>query len=165
MFLSKWREFPSAPCLVGKETLWQLSTRYCWYRARPWHASELVSFLVGLRTYQRPGICTYVFIWSTRYACQILMKHEFAAHIFEKSSDIKFHDKIRPVGAEFVARGWMRIDPFSSCFANAPKKALPRVFCVLHVQSKNRTSLLENLPLVNCFLAWYSDTSANEWPY
>jgi len=27
----------------------------CWNRARPWHASELVSFLVGLRTYQHAG--------------------------------------------------------------------------------------------------------------
>jgi hypothetical protein len=25
-------------------------------RARPWHASKLVSFLDGLRTYQHPGI-------------------------------------------------------------------------------------------------------------
>ena len=33
----------------------QLS-RCCWNHARPWHASELVSFLVGLRTYQHPGI-------------------------------------------------------------------------------------------------------------
>jgi len=54
MFLSEWREFPSAPCLAGKETWWQLASRFCWNRARPWHASELVSFLVGLRTYQHP---------------------------------------------------------------------------------------------------------------
>jgi len=27
-------------------------SRCCWYRARPWHASELVSFLVRLRIYQ-----------------------------------------------------------------------------------------------------------------
>ena len=55
MFLSEWREFPSAPCLAGKkETWWQLASRCCWNRARPCHASELVSFLVGLRTYQHP---------------------------------------------------------------------------------------------------------------
>ena len=52
MFLSEWREFPSAPCLAGKETWWQLASRCCWNRARSWHASEIVSFLVGLRTYQ-----------------------------------------------------------------------------------------------------------------
>jgi len=28
----------------------------------PWHASELVSFLVGLRTYQHPGSYQYIFI-------------------------------------------------------------------------------------------------------
>ena len=56
MFLSEWREFPSAPCLAGeKKTWWQLASRCCWNRARPWHASELVSVLVGLRSYQHPG--------------------------------------------------------------------------------------------------------------
>jgi len=55
MFLSKWREFPSAPCLAGeKKSGWQLTSRCCWNRARPWYASELVSFLVRLRTYQHP---------------------------------------------------------------------------------------------------------------
>jgi len=48
MFLSEWREFPSAPCLAGKKTWWQLASRCCWNRARPWHSSELVPFLVGL---------------------------------------------------------------------------------------------------------------------
>ena len=57
MFLSEWREFPSAPCLAGKKKpWWQLASRCCWYRAGPWHASDLVSFLVGLRTYQRPRV-------------------------------------------------------------------------------------------------------------
>ena len=56
MFLSGWREFPSAPCLAGgKKTWWQLASRCGWNGARPWHASELVSFLVGLRTYQHAG--------------------------------------------------------------------------------------------------------------
>ena len=88
MFLSEWREFPSAPCMCSvyyrgadkslprlgrkqanvpvrmawisfgalpcrkKEIWWQLVSRCCWNRARPWHASKLLSFLVGLRTYQ-----------------------------------------------------------------------------------------------------------------
>ena len=34
MFLSEWREFPSAPCLAGKETWWQLASRFCWNCAR-----------------------------------------------------------------------------------------------------------------------------------
>jgi len=82
MFLSEWREFPSAPCMcwvyyrgAGKSLAWpgrkqvtvsvrmarisfgalpcrrkkQLASRCCWNRSRPWHASELVSFLVGLK--------------------------------------------------------------------------------------------------------------------
>ena len=32
-------------------------SQFCWNRARLWHASELVSFLVGLRTYQHHVIC------------------------------------------------------------------------------------------------------------
>ena len=56
MLLSEWREFPSAPCIAGgKKTWWKLASRCYWIRARPWHASELVSFPVGLRTYQHPG--------------------------------------------------------------------------------------------------------------
>ena len=38
---------------------WLLAYQCCWYRARPWHASELVSFLLGLRTYQHPGVKEY----------------------------------------------------------------------------------------------------------
>ena len=41
--------------LQEKKKTWQLASWCCWNRTRPWHASELVSFLVGLRTYQHPG--------------------------------------------------------------------------------------------------------------
>ena len=34
MFLSEWREFPSAPCLAGRKTWWKLASRCCWNRAR-----------------------------------------------------------------------------------------------------------------------------------
>ena len=45
---------------------WQLASR-CWNGARPWHASELVSFLVGLRTYQHPGIIYFFkYLWVER---------------------------------------------------------------------------------------------------
>jgi len=47
--------FGALPCR-GKKTWWQLASRRCWNRARPWHASELVSFLAGLRTYQHPVV-------------------------------------------------------------------------------------------------------------
>ena len=56
MFLSEYREFSLAPCLAGKKNLVSSCLPCCWNRACPWHASELVSFLVGLRTYQHPGI-------------------------------------------------------------------------------------------------------------
>jgi hypothetical protein len=38
----------------GGGDLEQLASRCCWNRARRWHASDIVSFLVGLRTYQHP---------------------------------------------------------------------------------------------------------------
>jgi len=57
MFLSEWREFPSAPCLAGGKKF-DDSSRFDVVeiaRVSDRYASELVSFLVGLRTYQHPG--------------------------------------------------------------------------------------------------------------
>ena len=51
-----WISFGALPCRK-KKTWWQLASRCRCNRARPWHASELVSLLVGLRTYQHPGNC------------------------------------------------------------------------------------------------------------
>ena len=39
--------------------------RFCWNRARPWYASELVSFVAGLKTYQHPGNIIYVLQYNT----------------------------------------------------------------------------------------------------
>ena len=47
-----WISFGGSPC--RKISWWQLASRCCWNRALPWHASEFVSFLVWLRTYQHP---------------------------------------------------------------------------------------------------------------
>ena len=53
-----WISFGALP-RRKKKTWWQLASRCCWNRARPWHASELVSLLVRLSTYQHPGtVCT-----------------------------------------------------------------------------------------------------------
>jgi len=53
-----WISFDALPC-KKKITWWHIASRCCWNRARHWHASELVSFLVGLRTYQHP-VSSYV---------------------------------------------------------------------------------------------------------
>jgi len=47
-----WISFSALPCMGGTS---QFASRCCWNRARPWHASEVISFLIGLRTYQHPG--------------------------------------------------------------------------------------------------------------
>jgi len=52
-----WISFGALPC--REKSGWQLASRCCWNCTRPWHASELVSFLVGLRTYQYPGRVSY----------------------------------------------------------------------------------------------------------
>jgi hypothetical protein len=36
--------------------------------------------------------CTYIFMLSTRYSCQILNKFGFSQQIFEKYSNVKFHE-------------------------------------------------------------------------
>jgi len=60
MFLSEWREFPSVPCLAGKKNLDDSSRLDVVEIARvPDMFSELGSLLVGLRTYQHPGITVY----------------------------------------------------------------------------------------------------------
>ena len=80
MFLSEWREFPSAPCLAGKKNWWQLASRCCWNRARPWYASELVFFLVGLRTYQHPGIVIFP-LNSGVYCYMVVVYGNLSLHI------------------------------------------------------------------------------------
>ena len=52
-----WISFGALSCRK-KKTWWQLASRYCWNRARLWHASEFVSFLVGLKTYQHTSNLT-----------------------------------------------------------------------------------------------------------
>ena len=50
-----WISFGALYSRGKKKTWWQLAS-WCWNLARPWHAPELVSFLLGLRTYQHPSI-------------------------------------------------------------------------------------------------------------
>ena len=76
MFLSERREFPSAPCLAGKETWWQLASRFCWSRTRPWHASEVVFFLVRLRTNHQPA---YVSRSGRILCCKWIYDHPHTA--------------------------------------------------------------------------------------
>jgi len=82
MFLSEWREFPSAPCLAEKKRNLLTARVSMLLKSRsPLHASELVSFLVGLRTYQHPAIVTlfniilfpltYISVIST---CELVVK-------------------------------------------------------------------------------------------
>ena len=80
MFRSEWREFPSAPCLARKKNLMTARVSMLLKSRASRHASELVSLLVGLRTYQQPGsnILTfnliYLFIMSLTL-CSCFVKY------------------------------------------------------------------------------------------
>ena len=69
-----WISFGTLPCR-GKKNWWQLASRYCWNRARPWHPSGLVSFLVGLRTYQHP-VVHFLFVKTNKYTENAIRRSE-----------------------------------------------------------------------------------------
>jgi len=53
----EWISFGTLPC---RKKTWLQLMPWCWNHARPWHASEHVSFLVGPRTYQHPGTWSFL---------------------------------------------------------------------------------------------------------
>ena len=62
-----------------------------------------------------------VFMWSTRYSCQILMKPDFFAVIFEKKIHMLNFMEIRGVGAELFHACRANVTVRSRNFPNAPK--------------------------------------------
>jgi hypothetical protein len=48
--------------------------------------------------------CVLVFMYNTGYSCQIVVKIEYSRHIFEKSSDIKFHENLSSGRQTFMFR-------------------------------------------------------------
>ena len=64
-----WISFGALPCRKKKKTWWQLESRCCWNRARPWLSTERVSFLVGLRSYRHPEYKYYIMINNGFFFC------------------------------------------------------------------------------------------------
>ena len=124
-----WSSFGALPC--KKKNWWQLASRYCWKRPRPRHASELISFLVGLRTYQHPGIYTicadafYMYLQPYCTTCN-----------YQRNSSItKFaNEEIPPKKVMWNLNSWV-----FSCI------------CIFKQCSKWRTLLWVVLP---CILVW-----------
>jgi hypothetical protein len=71
--------------------------------------------------------CALVFMFSTRYSCLILIKLQFTGHIFEKYSDIKFHEnpssgsRVIPCGTD---RHEVTNSRFSQFLRRRPKIAI-----------------------------------------
>ena len=67
--------------LQGKKTWWRLTSRCWWNHVRHWHASEFVSFLVGLRTYQHLGTCNVILpVKYVLYFCVSTFHNMCAVH-------------------------------------------------------------------------------------
>ena len=84
--------------------------------------------------------CTQVFMWSTGYSCQILMKLEISWQIFEKCSNIKFHENLSN-GSHVAPHRWMdrqtdmtKLTAAFHKYANMPKKCNTR-----HIRSTDTT--------------------------
>ena len=82
MFLSEWREFPSAPCLAGgKKNLDDSSRLDVVEIAR---VPDMLSSLFPSKDVSARRL-------STHCPCHILIKHEFSRQIFGKYSNIELH--------------------------------------------------------------------------
>ena len=149
-----WISFGALPCRK-KETWWQLASPCCWNHARPWHASEIVSFLVGLRTYQFPGIyillfdndfsvASFLYIWRVDVAGTRFFWTRVASYTW-KISIICTH-KIVP---------WI-----SSYFRNFPDNVIGAVSS-LNEARRNVTRFFMSVFYVSVW-SWWSDITYTE---
>ena len=73
--------------------------------------------------------CILVFVWCTGYCCHILMKLEFSWQIFEKHSNIKFHEN-PPSESRVVPCGRTdRHDKANNHFSHFRESAWNSTFC------------------------------------
>jgi hypothetical protein len=96
--------------------------------------------------------CVQLFTWSTRYACQILIKLGFSRHIFEKCSNIKFH-KTPSNGSRAVPCGQTdRHDEANSCFSQFFESA-QKLYFYIHRPSPHRGLLFATVHVFYIFLS------------
>ena len=65
---------------------------------------------------------TNIFVQSTHYTCQILIKLEFSQQIFKKYSTIQFHENPSS-GNPVVPRGWADMTKLTVAFCNSVNMA------------------------------------------
>ena len=81
-----------------------------------------------------------------RKFCQILMKHEFARHVFEKFSDTKFHENLS-IASRVVPCGWAGGRPIAvgSCTsANAPERRVQYNLSWITMRLRRRTGVISS---------------------
>ena len=123
-----WISFGALPCRKEKKT-WQLASRCCCNSARPWHASEFVSFLVALRTYQHPGtqtVTSYEILKFIATVCRIVRKRlmTYSREVMFTSADSIW----RQVNQTRTQRNFQRR---CVCFLLASKDAISRLDILL----------------------------------
>jgi len=76
--------------------------------------------------------CIIIFMWSTRYSCQILMKLELSRQMFGKYSNLKFHEnpfsgsRVFPRGRTNRWTDMTKLIVTHRNFSDAPKKCQPK---------------------------------------
>jgi hypothetical protein len=107
-----------------RKKLW--NTKVFWFSVR--YLSKKFLILRRIGRYDQKH--TLVFMWSTRFACQILMKLEFSRQISKKYLNIKFHEipssrsRVFPRGQMDKRTDMVKLTVAFNNFANAPKNCL-----------------------------------------
>ena len=140
MFLSEWRGFPSAPRLAGKKILDDSSRLHVVEIAGfSWRASESVSFLVGLGTYQHPLNVTHNLLRCfTKHRLEVIYRRfggvDYQSHLQGSSRSVH----------------WTVWGPSMRCPQRLPKRPhnwLASQRCIIYQKSEIVIKIVINLSL------------------
>ena len=137
------------PAFISRGATHHTDARDLYQRRREQHKMYVLIFSIAvvpnISRYEKNSVrychkCRLVFIQSTGYSCQILIKPVFSRQIFEEYSSIKFHENPSswrrniPGGLTNGQRDMMKLVVVLRNFANAPKNQ-----SVNAVQGNNRS--------------------------
>jgi hypothetical protein len=106
--------------------------------------------------------CIMVFMSTTHYSCQILMKLELFRQIFEKYSNIKLQENPRsknrdvPCGRTYTQTDMTKLIVAFRNFSNEPKNAvLYTVYVCVHIPTYRIIKIYDKPKLLNCVMCTY----------